>query len=616
MAGLAGCSWERAKPDAAARALAEGLSSLDLSDVAFTGVTATQADRELSTAAEGMGELRPSVRVRSTQVGRDKDTATAILSLEWDFDGSDQDWAYTTTAELTRRGKIWAVGWSPALLEPSLAPGEGLVVQSVEAKRAGILGAGGVALVTDRPVVRIGIDKTKVAAELAAASADSLASLVGVDPVAFSQRVTAAGAKAFVEALVVRPDGPNPPDGAKIASIPGAAQIPGSLPLAPTKEFARPILGTVGEATAEAIGESKGRLSAGDSAGLSGLQKSHDPQLRGQAGVVVQAAAPTGSDAKPRELLRREPVPGLPVVTTLEVALQTLAENLLAPVTSPSAIVAVRPSTGDVLAAASGPGGKGYSTAMVGRYAPGSSFKVVTTLGLLRAGLAPDSVVPCTPTITVDGRSFKNYDDYPPGALGGIPLRAAVANSCNTAMIAEADKVSQAALSEAASGLGIGVERDLGVPSFAGAVPVQAAKTDHAASMIGQGRVQASPLAMAVVAASIARGELVAPRLLQDSPQKPAKVARPLGPAEAQQLRELMRAVVTDGSAAFLGDVPGDPVAAKTGTAEFGEEQPPRTHAWMIAIHGDLAVAVFVEDGASGSRTAGPILEQFLRGTR
>jgi cell division protein FtsI/penicillin-binding protein 2 len=75
-----------------------------------------------------------------------------------------------------------------------------------------------------------------------------------------------------------------------------------------------------------------------------------------------------------------------------------------------------------------------------------------------------------------------------------------------------------------------------------------------------------------------------------------------------------MRAVVTDGSASFLADVPGPAVAAKTGTAEYGTALPLRTHAWMIAAQGDLAVAVLVADGVSGSRTAGPLVERLLRG--
>ena len=75
-----------------------------------------------------------------------------------------------------------------------------------------------------------------------------------------------------------------------------------------------------------------------------------------------------------------------------------------------------------------------------------------------------------------------------------------------------------------------------------------------------------------------------------------------------------MRAVVTEGSGAFLADVPGEPVGAKSGTAQYGTENPPRNHAWMIAVQGDLAVSVFVEDGDFGTTTAGPLLEAFLRG--
>jgi cell division protein FtsI/penicillin-binding protein 2 len=118
------------------------------------------------------------------------------------------------------------------------------------------------------------------------------------------------------------------------------------------------------------------------------------------------------------------------------------------------------------------------------------------------------------------------------------------------------------------------------------------------------------------VAASVVKGEAVVPRLLPDADPVEASPAVPLSGGEAPALRGLMRAVVTEGSGAFLADVPGPPIGAKTGTAEFGSGDPLPTHTWMIATQGDLAVAVFVEVGESGSQTAGPILEQFLRGAR
>jgi cell division protein FtsI/penicillin-binding protein 2 len=127
--------------------------------------------------------------------------------------------------------------------------------------------------------------------------------------------------------------------------------------------------------------------------------------------------------------------------------------------------------------------------------------------------------------------------------------------------------------------------------------------------------VLASPMAMAAVAGSVAAGQTVVPRLLAASDVS-ASPATPLTPDEAEQLRQLMAGVVARGSGAFLADLPGAPVLAKTGTAEFGDEDPPKTHAWMIASQGDLAVAVFVDVGESGSQTAGPILEEFLRSAR
>ena len=68
----------------------------------------------------------------------------------------------------------------------------------------------------------------------------------------------------------------------------------------------------------------------------------------------------------------------------------------------------------------------------------------------------------------------------------------------------------------------------------------------------------------------------------------------------------MLRGVVTSGSGRGLLDVPGPPVIAKTGTAEFERDGKTLTHAWMVAAQGDLAVAVFVDEGASGSGTAGP----------
>jgi cell division protein FtsI/penicillin-binding protein 2 len=74
-----------------------------------------------------------------------------------------------------------------------------------------------------------------------------------------------------------------------------------------------------------------------------------------------------------------------------------------------------------------------------------------------------------------------------------------------------------------------------------------------------------------------------------------------------------MRAAVTDGYLSNLAALPGDPVIGKTGTAEYGNKDPLQTHSWVIAAQGDLAVAVFVEDGDLGAVTGAPMVEAFLK---
>jgi cell division protein FtsI/penicillin-binding protein 2 len=349
----------------------------------------------------------------------------------------------------------------------------------------------------------------------------------------------------------------------------------------------------------------------GAGAGLSGLQARYDEQLRGTPGVLVQAVPEKGS---PRELFRTEATPGDPLVLSLDVGLETRAEQLLAGVGPASALVAIRPSTGEILAAANGPGNGGQNLATFGQFAPGSTFKTVSSLALLRAGLTPDTVVPCTRTITVNGKVFKNYSDYPSSALGDIPLKTALANSCNTAFISQAPKLSGTNLFDAGVSLGIGLDHDLGFPAYFGKTdPDPSGETGAAAQLIGQGTILASPMVMATVIASVQQGSLVVPWLVQGHEDSAPDGAAPLAGAEVTALRSMLRGVVTSGSGRGLADVPGPPVIAKTGTAEFGTGHDLQTHAWMIAAQGDLAVCVFVDVGESGSGTAGPILEAFLR---
>jgi cell division protein FtsI/penicillin-binding protein 2 len=594
-------------PQDAAASLATALASGTFTEVGFTDATPADVTKAYAEVVDQMGDLEPSVT--AGQVEESGDTATAPLTWSWPVAG--EKWSYDTEALLTRVDDEWQVGWDPALIEPSLGEAVTLDLTPVAAARGEILGAGGTRLVTDRAVVRFGIDRSQVPAKRAGQAARRLAALVDIDAAAYAKRVVAAGEQAFVEAIVYR-RGEVPDAMAAYDAIPGALALADEVPLAPTREFAAPILGTVGEVTAEMVEDSPETYQPGDQAGLSGLQARYDDRLQGTDGAVVDAV---GSDGKERELFRVDPVQGKPLKLTLDARLQQEAERLLDGVDSGSAVVALRPSTGAILAAANGPGNDGYNLATFGQLAPGSTFKSVTSLALLRAGLTPDTPVPCTATISVDGKSFKNYSDYPSGGLGRIPLRTALANSCNTAFISQAGELGDQDLFDAAASLGLGLDHDLGFPAYFGNVEPPASPTEEAADLIGQGKILASPMVMATVIASVQAGSLVIPGLLS-SVDVEAPDVEPLTGGEAAALRSMLRGVVTSGSGSLLADVPGPPVIAKTGTAEFESEGRVLTHAWMIAAQGDLAVAVFVDRGESGSRTAGPILEAFLRAER
>ena len=73
----------------------------------------------------------------------------------------------------------------------------------------------------------------------------------------------------------------------------------------------------------------------------------------------------------------------------------------------------------------------------------------------------------------------------------------------------------------------------------------------------------------------------------------------------------MMRATVTSGTGSALQAVGGD-ASGKTGSAEFGDDDPPQTHAWFIGYHDGLAVAVLVEGGGAGGTVAAPVAAEFF----
>ena len=263
-------------PDQAAAALAAGLSARDLSPLPFVGATGAAVDDLFQPLVAGMGPLKPGVTV--TSVSRDGSSATTKLSFTWTFPGLPERWAYETEARLVKESGQWKTSWQPSIVQPQLDGTSRLTQRRLHPERGELRGEDGEPIVVDRPVFRIGIDKSKVSGDQVKASAVRLAKVVKINSKAYAKKVAAAGGSAFVPAIVLRMDSPDLPRGSKIRAIPGALSIRTGQMLAPTYEFARPIIGIVGEATKENIDESGGAVVAGDQVGLTGLQKRYDAQ--------------------------------------------------------------------------------------------------------------------------------------------------------------------------------------------------------------------------------------------------------------------------------------------------------------------------------------------------
>ncbi|WBB62725.1 penicillin-binding transpeptidase domain-containing protein [Streptomyces sp. WMMC500] len=486
----------------------------------------------------------------------------------------------------------WRVRWEPRLVHPALRRHQTLVTTTRRAERAPILAADGSELAGDAKVWAVSIWPAKLSepdrayAVLADPALDA-----GLDVPRLKKRVADAEPDESVPVVTLR-DEVYRQHRDRLLGVPGLQFVDSMQPVA---HLARSLVGAVAPDT--------GR-------GATALQARYDERLyAAPGGEVVVADRATGAPV--RTLARKKPGAGEPVRTTIDPGVQRAAEEAVGGLGKTASIVAVDPGTGRVLAVADSPD-SGESRALTGRFPPGSTFKTVTAAALLDGGLAAGDRVACPAAAHVAGQRFENQDEFDLPA--GSTFAEAFAQSCNTAFVGLRDELDERTLTRTARAFGIGGTWQVGAATFDGSVPAADGANDQAAAMIGQGRVEASPLVMASVAATVKAGRFRQPVLVPDAVDKPYRAPETLDARTYEQVRALMRDVVTDGSGSALAGLPGLP-HAKTGTAEFGTENPPRTHAWMIGYleDADLAFSVLVEDGGSGGRDAGPVAAEFLR---
>ncbi|GII78413.1 hypothetical protein Sru01_33950 [Sphaerisporangium rufum] len=325
------------------------------------------------------------------------------------------------------------------------------------------------------------------------------------------------------------------------------------------------------------------------------------------AGWAVQAVAPTG--AVRRLLVFREATERR-YRTTLDWWTQAAAARALDGAGRRAALVAVRPSTGEVLAVADRLPGRG---AFERSRPPGTAFRLVTAAALLRGGLTADSPVACPASyVPPGGTSISGGGD---DDRGTVSLREAFAASCPAGFARlAAERLDGAALRRQAAGFGFGGPLNSGLGGRCGEVAEPDGPGELAAMAIGQRGTRASALCMALAAATVRDGTWRPPRLMSERAvrllEQPRRIPGPRalpGPVAAG-LRSMMAGAVADQALAGAGLPAGTAgVASRVpGGSGAGDD------AWFAGYRGDLAFAILVEGGGDGAAVAAPIAARFL----
>jgi penicillin-binding protein 2 len=430
----------------------------------------------------------------------------------------------------------------------------------------------------------------------------------------------------------------------------------------PKKTLAAHVLGYLQERSPEEIRDNPERnLRLGDMGGRAGLERQYDDRLTGQDGSVIEIVDSLGR--KRGEKATQLPTQGRDIHLSISSPLQAKAEELLGE--REGAIVALDPSTGEILALASyptydpnrfisrftpeewvqlvnDPASPLENRAIRGLYAPGSIFKIVMALAGLDLGYVTDqTAVYCNGSILIYGTSRACW--FPQGH-GSMNLVNAIKNSCNVYFYTLGRQMGIDPIAVSAEKMGLGRKTGLDIPGEKeGLVPsaewkMKALKTawypgETISVAIGQGQLQVTPLQIAALTAIVAnRGRRVEPRLILN-PEGRRSQGTPETASPAPFKRETFESViegmwksVNDQGTGQGARVPGLDICGKTGSTQVVSREradmlakagkPIKTHSWFSGFaprdKPRIVVTVLVEFGGGGGAIAGPLASQMF----
>ncbi|HPY24172.1 MAG TPA: penicillin-binding transpeptidase domain-containing protein [Mycobacterium sp.] len=525
----------------------------------------TEAHADLNEAWTGLQATRLDATVLGSRFTQD--TGSVNYRFTWELP-KNRSWTYDGVLNLIRDEGNWRIRWAASALHPKLGEHQTFLLRADPPRRATVNEAGGTEVLVPGNTFRYQLDAKKAGPALMATArvvADVLRQFDDtLNPQLLAER--ASSSTRPLDLITLRPAHRDRVAGA-LDALPGVVVTPQAAMLPTDDRFAPAVVGEVKKAVLD--------------------------ELDGEAGWRVVSVNQNGADVDILTEVAPKPAPS--ITLTLDRRVQDAAQHAVDAQGNKAMIVAMRPSTGEILAVAQNAAADADGiAATTGLYPPGSTFKIVTAGAAIQSNMAdPDSMVACPGQIEIGHRTIPNYDRFD---LGTVPLSRAFADSCNTTFAELASRMPPTALNVAASQFGIGEDYLIdGLTTVTGTVPATVDLTERTEDGFGQGKVLVTPFGMTLAAATVAAGETPMPHLIAGRTTVETGEHPPADPGALEGLRSMMRLVVQDGTAKDIRD--SGEVYGKTGEAEFAGG----SHAWFAGYRGDLAFAALIVGGGSSA---------------
>lgn len=574
---LPACTPRPDGPGPAAERFFAVLASGDTAAAAELTDNPSDAREALNAAWAGLQATRLDAQVLGSKYT--EDTGSVAYRYTWHLP-KDRTWTYDGQLKMARDEGRWQVRWTTTGLHPRLGEHQRFALRADPPRRAAVNEVGGTDVLAPGYLYHYTLDARRAGEQLIQTAGAVVEALRPFDDTLDPQLLAeqASSSPTPLDLITLRIDDNNKVAPA-IGALPGVVITP-QAELLPTDDRFAPAL-------------------------ISEVKKAVVDELDGQAGWRVVSVNQNGVDVAVLHEVEPSPAPSISI--SLDRSVQDAAQRAVDSQPGKAMIVAIRPSTGEILAVAQNSAADADGpVATTGLYPPGSTFKMVTAGAAIERDMAtPNTLLGCPGELDIGHRTIPNYGGFD---LGVVPMSRAFASSCNTTFAELASRMPPRGLTQAAARYGIGLDYQVdGVTTVTGSVPPTVDQAERTEDGFGQGKVLASPFGMALVAATVAAGKTPVPKLIEGRPTTIAGDTAPISEKMIDGLRPMMRLVVTNGTAKDIADCGA--VYGKTGEAEV----PGGSHSWFAGYRGDMAFAALIVGGGS-SEYAVRMTKRMLQG--